>query len=185
MKTEFKNIHGDLIELCKLGDSKAQFKIYKLYYKAMYNTCLWMIKDSDDAEEIMQNSFLSAFDKIDTYKGEVSFGAWLKKIVVNNSINFLRKKKLEFSEINDNFDYSEDDESEDNGTPDIDQIKNAINMLPEGYRVVLCLYLLEGYDHNEISQILDISVSTSRSQFLRAKKKLISLIKENNISIYA
>lgn len=185
MKTEFKNIHGDLIELCRLGDSKAQFKIYKLYYKAMYNTCLWMIKDSDDAEEIMQNSFLSAFDKIDTYKGEVSFGAWLKKIVVNNSINFLRKKKLEFSEINDNFDYSEDDESEDNGTPDIDQIKNAINMLPEGYRVVLCLYLLEGYDHNEISQILDISVSTSRSQFLRAKKKLISLIKENNISIYA
>jgi len=185
LKTEFKNIHGDLIELCKLGDSKAQFKIYKLYYKAMYNTCLWMIKDSDDAEEIMQNSFLSAFDKIDTYKGEVSFGAWLKKIVVNNSINFLRKKKLEFSEINDNFDYSEDDESEDNGTPDIDQIKNAINMLPEGYRVVLCLYLLEGYDHNEISQILDISVSTSRSQFLRAKKKLISLIKENNISIYA
>ncbi len=183
MKTNYKNIHGDLIELCKLRNSKAQFKIYQLYYKAMFNTSLWILKNENDAEEIMQNSFLSAFDKIDSYKGEVSFGAWLKKIVVNNSINYLRKKRIEFTEINDNHDYQED--HSDDFIPDIDVVKKAINLLPEGYRVVLCLYLLEGYDHDEISNILGVSSSTSRSQFLRAKRKLISIIKENNISVYA
>ncbi|MBP5474084.1 MAG: RNA polymerase sigma factor, partial [Bacteroidales bacterium] len=86
-KETYKNIYQDLIEGCKRGDQKSQFQIYKLYYKAMYNTCFRIIGDPADAEDIMQDSFLAAFEKINTYSETVAFGAWLKKIVVNRSLD--------------------------------------------------------------------------------------------------
>ena len=92
---KYLNVHQQLIDLCKRGDSKAQFEIYKLYHKAMYNTCLRIVEDATEAEDIMQEAFFKAFDKINTYRNEVSFGAWLKRIVVNASLDYLKKVKLE------------------------------------------------------------------------------------------
>jgi len=181
VEAAFKNIHQDLIDGCKTGDQKAQFQIYKLYYKAMYNTSLRIVNDSMEAEDIMQESFLSAFEKIDTYSGTVSFGAWLKKIVVNRSLDSLNKRKAVFEDINSHFGIRDDSGEEKEVNEEIDvkveEVKEAIERLPDGYRVILSLYLLEGYDHDEIAEILSINSSTSRSQLSRAKQKLIAELK--------
>lgn len=176
----YKNIHQDLIDRCCKGDSKAQFEIYRLYYKAMYNTCLRIIGDDQEAEDIMQESFFKAFDKILTYKNEVSFGAWLKRIVVNSSIDALKKRKLNFTQLEEA--YMLVDEATENSNyseESISALKDAIEKLPEGYRLVLNLYAIEEYDHEEIAQMLGITTSTSRSQLARAKQKLIEIIRNN------
>jgi RNA polymerase sigma factor (sigma-70 family) len=181
MSSLYKNIHHDLIELCGKNDPKAQFKLYKLYYKAMYNSSLRIVKDASEAEDIMQEAFLSAFRNIKKYKGEVSFGAWLKRIVVNRSLDSLKKKKLELFPLdNELYKLSEEEESQnfEYSEEQINSLKKGIDLLPTGYRIILNLYLIEGYDHEEIGSILNISASTSRSQFLRAKKKLIQIISE-------
>ncbi|MBN1251286.1 MAG: sigma-70 family RNA polymerase sigma factor [Bacteroidales bacterium] len=179
-----RNLNYELIEQCKKGNSKAQFEIYKLYSKAMYNTSLRIIKDEAEAEDIIQESFLIAFKNINTLSGELSFGAWLKKIVINKSLDFLKKRKIEFENIENIklIDKEEDEENTKNETLElkVNKIKDAIMKLPDGYRIILSLYLLEGYDHNEISEILDISASSSRSQLARAKTKLIKLLTNNN-----
>ena len=181
-EAQFRNIHQDLIDGCKIGDTKAQFQIYKLYYKTMYNTSLRIVNDSMEAEDIMQEAFLSAFEKIDFYSGTVSFGSWLKKIVVNRSLDVLSKRK----EIFENIDFHEEikDESEDETAKreeldvKVEEIKEAIDALPDGYRVIISLYLLEGYDHDEIAKIMSITSSASRSQLSRAKQKLINDLKK-------
>ncbi|PKQ62046.1 hypothetical protein BZG02_13995 [Labilibaculum filiforme] len=181
MSSLYKNIHQDLIELCGKNDPKAQFKIYKLYYKAMYNSSLRIVKDVAEAEDIMQEAFLAAFRNIKKYKGEVSFGAWLKRIVVNRSLDSLKKKKLELFPIDNELYKLSEEEANENIEYSEDQfilIKKGIDLLPTGYRIILSLYLIEGYDHEEIGSILNITSSTSRSQFLRAKKKLIQIISE-------
>jgi len=182
VKPEYSIQHTKLIEKIKKGDRKAQFEMYKLYYKAMYNTALRIVNDNSEAEDIMQESFLSAFSKIETYKAEVSFGAWLKKIVVNKSLDFLKKSKLMLEEIDEtkDFEYIDDFEIEQDVLQQVEKIKKAISKLADGYRVVLSLYLLEGYDHSEIAEILNIQASASRSQFTRAKKKLLEILSENN-----
>lgn len=183
VQSTYNNIHQDLIDRCLTGDQKAQFQIYKLYYKAMYNTSLRIVNNTMEAEDIMQESFLSAFEKIGSYSGTVSFGAWLKKIVVNRSLDTLNKKKLIFEDIelhqnlydgsNDEADSMEDLEDR------IEGVKKAIEKLPDGYRVILSLYLIEGYDHDEISEIMGISDSTSRSQLSRARHKLLTELGNN------
>ena len=173
--------HLDLVEACKRGDQKAQFELYRLYHVAMYNTSLRIVGDSDDAEDVMQEAFLKAFAKLNSYRGEVSFGAWLKRIVINKALDFLRLKKEQIS-LEDAGDIGEMVE-ESSESMDVeyraDAIKKAIYDLPEGYRVVLSLILLEGYDHDEVSSILNITNATSRTQYHRAKKKLIELLKRN------
>jgi RNA polymerase sigma-70 factor (ECF subfamily) len=181
VEAAFRNLHQDLLDGCKEGDQKAQFQIYKLYYKAMYNTSLRIVNDTMEAEDIMQESFLSAFEKIDTYSGTVSFGAWLKKIVVNRSLDALNKRKAVFEDIESHTGIRDDSYEESARHEELDmrveEVKNAIERLPDGYRIILSLYLLEGYDHDEISEILSINSSTSRSQLSRAKQKLISELK--------
>ena len=182
VEAAFKNLHQDLIDGCKTGDQKAQFQIYKLYYKAMFNTSLRIVSDTMEAEDIMQESFLSAFEKIDTYSGIVSFGAWLKKIVINRSLDALNKRKAIFEDIDTHVGIK-DEGGEDIAQKEeidyrVEEVKQAIEKLPDGYRVILSLYLLEGYDHDEIGEILSITSSTSRSQLSRAKQKLISVLKE-------
>lgn len=142
-----------------------------------------MLNDDMEAEDVMQEAFLSAFKKIDTYRNEVSFGAWLKKIVVNRSLDHLKKRKVKFEEINERTTQIEDYQME---TKEVDMkmLKSAIQKLPDGYRVILSLYLIEGYDHEEISQILGISNSNSRTQFLRAKNKLREILKDREIFSY-
>jgi len=178
VKTAFRNIHQNLIDGCKNGDQKAQFQIYKLYYKAMFNTSLRIVSDTMEAEDVMQEAFLSAFEKIDTYSGNVSFGAWLKKIVINRSLDVVSRKKAIFEDIDTHYELMEElgnTSDEVNGLHEkMNDVKSAINKLPDGYRIILSLYLLEGYDHDEIADILSISSSTSRSQLSRAKQKLLS-----------
>jgi len=174
--------HLDLVEACKRGDQKAQFELYRLYNAAMYNTTLRIVGDSDDAEDVMQEAFLKAFEKLDTYRGAVSFGAWLKRIVINKALDFLRVKKEQLS-LEDAGEVGEMvDEPIDTGEVEYraEEIKKAIYDLPEGYRIVLSLILLEGYDHEEVSTILNISNATSRTQYHRAKKRLIELLKRNS-----
>lgn len=149
----------------------------------MYNVCLRMVGNAVEAEDVMQEAFLKALTKIDTYEGKVSFGAWLKKIVINRSLDQLKKRKVKFEELNEkipdeqpaHFDISEFQ---------LEQLKKAIQQLPDGYRVVLSLYLLEGYDHEEIAQILGISNVSSRSQFLRAKLKLRQMLHKEELYEY-
>jgi RNA polymerase sigma-70 factor (ECF subfamily) len=177
VEAAFKNLHQDLLDACKIGDQKAQFQIYKLYYKAMYNTSLRIVNDRMEAEDIMQESFLSAFEKIDTYSGTVSFGAWLKKIVINRSLDNLGKRKAVFEDIESYIGIRDESHEDVMRSEEVDvrveEVKEAIERLPDGYRVILSLYLLEGYDHDEIGEIMKISSSTSRSQLSRAKQKLI------------
>ena len=177
-----KIIHQDLIDACKRNERKAQFEIYKLYYKAMYNTSLRIIGNRADAEDIMQESFLDAFKKIDQYTGTGSFGGWLKRIVVNNSLDALKRAKensyLEEFEI----DVAENEEDlvyEQDIINSTEKIKSAVKTLPDEYRIVLSLFLFEGYDHEEISTILNISNSSSRTRYSRAKSKLVQILNSN------
>lgn len=183
LNTLYKNIHQEIIDQCREGSQKAQFQLYKLYYKAMFNVSLRIVNDQMEAEDVMQEAFLSAFKKIDTYKGEVSFGAWLKRIVVNRSLDCLNKRKVQFEAINERT--TEIAESRmDTRELDARVLKQSILELSDGYRVVLSLYLIEGYDHEEISQILGISNSASRTQLLRAKNKLREILKGKEIFSY-
>jgi RNA polymerase sigma-70 factor (ECF subfamily) len=185
VEAAFKNLHQDLLDSCKEGDQKAQFQIYKLYYKAMYNTSLRIVSDTMEAEDVMQESFLAAFEKIDTYSGTVSFGAWLKKIVINRSLDALNKRKAVFEDIELHAGIRDETPEESFRNEEIDvkveAVKEAIEKLPDGYRVILSLYLLEGYDHDEIADIMNINSSTSRSQLSRAKQRLIVELKRNEI----
>jgi len=181
MSSNYQNIHQDLINACRQGNAKAQFEIYKLYYKAMYNSSLRILNNTQEAEDVMQEAFLSAFDKIDSYKGEVSFGAWLKRIVVNKALDYLKRNKIDALPLDEKIDQlSEEEDKNDTIETEnsVEEIKKAIELLPSGYRIVLTLYLIEAYDHEEISEILNISASTSRSQYNRAKKKLIQILKD-------
>jgi RNA polymerase sigma factor (sigma-70 family) len=174
--------HKELVEACKRGDQKAQFELYRLYSAAMYNTTLRIVGDPDDAEDVMQEAFLKAFLKLRSYRGEVSFGAWLKRIVVNKSLDFLRLKRDRIS-LEDAGELAEVPEEESElleAAYTADAIKKAIYALPEGYRIVLSLILLEGFDHDEVSGILRISNATSRTQYHRAKKRLTELLRKTD-----
>jgi RNA polymerase sigma-70 factor (ECF subfamily) len=183
LETQYPNIHHDAIERCKKGDTNAQFELYKAYYKPMYNVCLRMVGNAVEAEDVMQEAFLKAFTKIDTYEGKVSFGAWLKKIVINRSLDELKKRKVKFEELNEKIP-DEVPVGLEISEIQMEQLKKAIQRLPDGYRVVLSLYLLEGYDHEEISQILGISNVSSRSQYLRAKLKLREMLHKEELFQY-
>ncbi|MCK5730244.1 MAG: sigma-70 family RNA polymerase sigma factor, partial [Draconibacterium sp.] len=172
-----------IINQCKDGSQKAQFQLYKLYYKAMYSVSIRITNDEMEAEDVMQEAFLSAFKKIETYKGEVSFGAWLKKIVVNRSLDYLKKRKVQFEEVTERTAQISDYQMETKEV-NVQKLNSAIQELPNGYRVVLSLYLIEGYDHDEISHILGISNSSSRTQLLRAKNKLKIILKDNEVFSY-
>jgi RNA polymerase sigma-70 factor (ECF subfamily) len=146
----------------------------------MYNTSLRIVNQTDDAEDIMQESFLTAFQKLATYKREVSFGNWLKRIVINRSLDYLRKRRVEFEEVTPEIPvFEEERENEPEFT--VDEIKHFISKLSDGYRTILSLLLLEGYDHEEVSEILGISNVTSRTQFSRAKQHLRTYLIENRI----
>jgi RNA polymerase sigma factor (sigma-70 family) len=171
-------IHSPLIEECKRGNVKAQYRLYNLYSKAMYNISYRMMNNREDAEDILQEAFTECFANIVSFRFESTFGAWLKSIVVNRCINQLKKRKPDLVFDDTLPDYPDVSDYNEETTPDYKKISRAIETLPDGYRVVLNLYLLEGYDHKEISQILGISESTSKTQYLRAKEKLKRILKD-------
>ncbi len=144
-----------------------------------------MVKDELDAEDILQNSFVDIFTKLDSFRYQSSIGAWIKRIVVNNCINFLKRKKVYFQELDDKHASNsiEEEKSTSIGSAglSVEAVKRAMFELPDGYRVVFSLYMLEGYDHKEIGNILEISEATSKSQYSRAKRKLREILKSQRM----
>jgi len=176
------NLHADLIEASRQGDRLAQARLYQLYHRAMYNICTRMLGDPVAAEDALQEAFVNAFRKLHLFEGRSTFGAWLKRIVINKCLSHLNRKQYYTEPIDERvMEYPDDDDGSSNGIElDLvpEKVHAAIKTLPEGCRVVFTLYQLEGYDHQEIAQILGVSVSTSKSQFHRAKKLLRERLSE-------
>jgi RNA polymerase sigma-70 factor (ECF subfamily) len=145
----------------------------------MYNTALRIVSHAPDAEDILQEAFTDAFTQLEHLESRAAFGAWLKRIVVLKSISFLKKKRLVFLDLADSAAGSADENpvDEDDIVLTVERIKQKMQALPDGYRTVLSLYLLEGYDHEEIAEILGITHSTVRTQYSRAKQKLLQSLK--------
>lgn len=173
---DYGSTHRDIVENCMRGDRKAQFELYRLYSQAMYNVCLRMVNNSLDAEDLLQQSFIDVYSKLNSFRYESTVGAWIKRIVVNNCINFLKKRKLKIETLDDRFHQVPDCGPVNEMHVNVKAINGAMANLPEGYRVVFSLYMFEGYDHKEIGEILDITEATSKSQFSRARKRLRELL---------
>ena len=173
-----QEIHRGIIEDSRHGNRKAQFQLYQLYSKAMYNICLRMMPTREEAEDLLQEAFTEAFRRLDSFRYESAFGAWLKRIVINRCINELKRKRAELRYVEDMSKWeeslSEPEVVEAGLSPE--EVKGAMQILPEGSRVVFSLYLLEGYDHREISEILGISESTSKTQYMHARRKVKEIL---------
>ena len=172
-----KNIE-ELVELCKTGNQSAQLEIYNRYYKAMYNTALRIVKDSFEAEDIMQDSFLSAFTKLDSLHDTVTFGSWLKRIVVNNSIYHFNKNSKYQNVPFENVMYKVEDDNQgiDSETSSSSEkakiVLSTMSQLKDNYRIALTLHLIEGFDYEEISDFMKISYANCRTTISRAKESL-------------
>lgn len=168
-----------LIEQCKKGHEKSQLQLYDMYCEAMFIIACRYLKDDEEAKDAMQESFLKAFLKLDSFQATISFGSWLKKIVINQCIDTLKRKKIETISIeNIPLEIVDDDDWHFSSNITKQQIINAIKTLPDKYSLILKLYLIEGYDHREISEILDIAIKTSRTQLRRGKLLLQETLKE-------
>jgi RNA polymerase sigma-70 factor (ECF subfamily) len=173
--------YDELVAKCKQGNVQSYELLYRQYAKAMFNTSLRIVNNASDAEDVLQESFAAAFHYLDKFDYSSTFGAWLKRIVINKSINALRRQKLILVDIHE----TAADEMQEEMMPDedtiqwkVEEIRKAISRLPTGYRTVLSLFLFEGYDYEEIGDILQISGSTVRTQYHRAKQKLLDMIKQ-------
>jgi RNA polymerase sigma factor (sigma-70 family) len=146
----------------------------------MYNTAYRITNHTADAEDILQEAFIDAFQQISSFRQQSTFGAWLKQIVVFKSISLIKKKRLLFVELDSgNLELVQDDEpDEETITMNVNAVKTALQTLPDGYRAVLSLYLLEGYDQEEIANIMQVAPSTVRTQYIRGKQKLLGLLQK-------
>ena len=159
------------------GKQSAQLEVYNRYYKAMFNTALRIVKDTAQAEDIMQESFLSAFTKLHTFKGEVTFGSWLKRIVINNSIHQYRKQQKKNEVALDEVMYKVEDNdgiASDHVFTELkaQKVMETMKDLKDNYRISLTLHLIEGFDYEEISEIMNISYANCRTTVSRAKESL-------------
>lgn len=173
-------IEPEIIDQCKGGKHMAQMRLYETFYKRIYNACYRVLYDSLEAEDAMQESFLKAFSSIGSYNDAVPFEAWLVRIAINTSIDKLRKRDVDAISLNENI-YSgipddNDDEDWEKILNRVSQVKAAIAKLPDSNRLIINLYLIEGYDHEEIAEILNIAPGTARIQYMRAKQRLLQLI---------
>ncbi len=168
----------DVVEKCKANDRNAQLKLYRQYCDGMYVVAMRFVNNANDAEDILQDSFVKAFQKLHQFKGEVTFGAWLKKIVVNKCIDFLKSKKQHLVSLDETYmnPVVEEDWTVDDGIS-IQLVKEAIDKLSEKYKYVVLMYLVEGFDHKEIAQVLNITETTCRTRLLRGKGQLKELLK--------
>ncbi len=181
-----------LVDRCLAGERQAQFALYQRYSKAMFNTCLRLMGNHADAEDMLQEAFLDAFRNLDRFSRTVAFGAWLKRVTVNRCLKQLDRRGIALQALPDGDAerLAGADDSQAGASPgglpahleeehvagyDMQRVRKAIDALPHGYRVVFSLYAVEGYDHEEISQIMGISTSTSKSQYSRAKAKVRQL----------
>jgi RNA polymerase sigma-70 factor, ECF subfamily len=178
-KTVF--INNKIVEDCKQNNAKAQMQLYDMYCQAMFAIAQRYVKDSFVAEDMMQDAFIKVFKNIQSFKGEVTIGAWIKKIVINQCIDYLKKKRIELVSIEEKeLTIADEDDWTVKEEVSVNIVTSAINSLPEKYKVVLNLYLIEGYDHQEIAKVLNITEVNSRSQLMRGKNKLRGQLKQHN-----
>ncbi|RRQ47516.1 RNA polymerase sigma factor [Maribacter algicola] len=170
---------ADILEKCKANDRSAQLKLYRQYCDGMYCVAMRFLKNADDAEDVLQEAFIKAFQKMHQYKGEVTFGAWLKRIVVNKCIDFLKSKNEHTISLDETYmkPVDEDDDWRVDGQIDLNEVKEAIGQLPNKYKYVVMMYLVEGFDHQEISEVLQISETACRTRLLRGKGQLKEFLK--------
>ncbi len=175
------HIHKKIIEASKKGDNRARYELYGLYSKAMFNICFRMMNSREEAEDMLQEAFTQAFTKLESFRYESNFGSWLKRIVVNTCINAINKRKVDLTYCEEIYDYDSEEENNDY-EPEytVANITQAMEQLPEGGKMIFSLYLLEGYDHGEIAQILNIKESTSKTQFMRAKRRVVELLRQTH-----
>ncbi len=170
-----------LINKSLSGNRLAQGDIYRKYVKAMYHIAVRMVVQPSVAKDLTQDVFVKVFEELDRFRGESTLGAWIKRITINVCLNHLRRKGiLQIDEWDDSVLQVADESNDMIEEIDMKVVHDAIKSLPVGSRTVLTLYLLEGYRHNEIAEILEISVSTSKTQYRRGKQ----LLKEKLKSIY-
>lgn len=168
-----------LIRKCQQKSQRAFEELYKKFSPFVYGICLRYAKNRDEAQDILQDCFIKIMDKIGDFRFEGSFEGWLQRMAVNESLNYLRLSRNSFSDIDD------EDASAEDECPDIvsdmsaRELLDIISKLPDGYRTIFNMYVIEGYQHNEIAEILNITESTSRSQLKKAREQLISLIKND------
>ncbi|MDP4249772.1 MAG: RNA polymerase sigma factor [Bacteroidota bacterium] len=175
----------ELVERCRRGDPRSYSELYQKYSRAMYNTSLRIMNNSGDAEDVLQESFCDAFAAIGSFAYKSTFGAWLKRIVINKSINALRIRKVTIIDMEKTtVGHLPEEEVEDENEIQlkVEEIKKAVRELPNGYRTVLTLHLFEGYDQEEIAEILQVSHVTVRTQYMRARQKLLQYIKQGGLS---
>lgn len=173
-----------LLEQCKLNNQKAMLSVYNKYYKAMFNVSFRIVNNHELAEDIMQESFLNAFDKLDSFSGNVTFGAWLKRIVINKSITELHKtNKYKIESLDDNFDTSEEIESIDLDLTNekVEYVLQKLNELKPNYKIIFTLFYIEGYDTEEICEILKITENNCRTMLSRAKESLKNKLLKNEV----
>lgn len=173
------NHENDILKACKRGDRKSQTAIYQKYAKAMYNTAFRMLQQSDRAEDAVQEAFIKAFFSLDSFRGESNFGAWLKRIVINEALIMLRKEQKQVSIEETTFEICDENWQEiwDFQEEEIKILLYALSQLPEKHRVILNLSIIEGFDNEEICQILNISDGNCRTSLSRAKTILKETIK--------
>lgn len=169
----------DLVEQCRANNRHAQMQLYRQYCEAMYCVAMRFLKNEDDAEDVLQEAFIKAFQKLDQFSGEVTFGAWLKRIVINKCIDFIKSKKMQYVELKESAIRIADDEdwAVESGLS-LASIQAAMDTLPDKYRYVLRMYLVEGLDHEEISAVLGLTETACRTRLMRGRGMLKDLLKE-------
>lgn len=169
-----------LVQQCLNGEASAYRALYDRYAKAMYNTALRILNRTDDAEDILQEAFTDAFQQLGSFEGRSTFGAWLRQIVVYKSIAHLKKQKLHVNGLETDAENIADEPTleEDEVWYTVDSIKQAMQKLPDGYRTVLTLHLIEGFEQEEVAEMMKVAHSTVRTQYMRAKQKLLQLLKQ-------
>lgn len=172
--------HAHLIEGCRSGNRTAQLTLYKQFAQRLYIACLRIVGNTSEAEEAMQDTFLKIFTRLDQYHEGQCFEAWMHRIAIHTAIDYVRRQTPDWEELSDNYSAPDDDgPDEEEIQYSVAQVKEACKKLPAGYRVILSLYLFEGYDMEEIASILKIQPPSVRSQYLRAKRKLLDIIAAN------
>ena len=171
MKHNIKNINEEaLVQKCLNGEKKAQKELYDQYAKAMYHSIIRIVGQKTEAQDLLQESFIKVFKELKNFKSRSSLGVWIKKICINTSLTQLKKnKQIQIVELDGNV---QQENSSDVIDFDVKLIHDSIKKLPSGCRVILNLYLFEGFRHSEIAEILEITESTSKSQYIRGKKLL-------------
>lgn len=175
-------VQDEVVERCLNGDTGSYTILYKRYANSMFNTSLRIVNNRKDAEDVLQEAFTDAFGNLKTFNFGSTFGAWLKKIVINKSLNHLRKSKMLLVDAGEDVIEQIPEEEMIDETHihlQVAKIKKAMQELNTGQRTVLTLYLFEGYDHEEIGEIMSVAPVTVRSQYMRAKQKLLTILQHN------